>query len=256
VLDSVPPRPASARVADVVGNADVEWDTFDSAAYFDHNYGELRDDDKTIINLVTEHFGQTCRTGVGSAIDVGTGANLYPGLIMLPYSARVVLSERAHSNRVWLNHELAEPSGSWQEFWKRIAEDSPPHQRIRNPFDLLHRYARVERGNIFNLAAGQHDLGTMFFVAESITTRDDEFRRATGLFVNSLKPGAPFAAAFMRNSSGYYVAGQRFPACSINENDVEKALAPVARNVDIKTVESNDLRDGYCGMMVALGRRK
>jgi hypothetical protein len=238
------------------GNADFDWDTFDSAAYFEHNYGALRRDDEKIIELVTRHFERNVPPDwSGPAIDVGSGANLYPAMMMLPYASRVTLYERAYTNRVWLEKELIEPRPSWERFWSAIAEDRPEYQRINKPFDVLHRHAAVEKGNIFELKPGRYGIGTMFFVAESITTRESEFTRATRSFVNSLRPGAPFAAAFMQNSSGYIVGSQRFPACSINEDDVRKALAPVARKVEIEPIESHGLRDGYSGMLVAIGKR-
>ncbi|MBL7261663.1 SCO2525 family SAM-dependent methyltransferase [Paractinoplanes lichenicola] len=250
--------PPADVVTPLVGNGDVDWDTFDSQAYFSHNYGELRPDDARIIEIVAGFFERNApgRNAMRHAIDVGAGANLYPAMVMLPYSARVTLFERAYTNRVWLQHELAEPHGSWREFWDKIASGRPEYQPIRNPLGVLHDRAVVEKGSVFSMAPDRYDLGTMFFVAESITTRTDEFQRAARNFVRVLRPGAPFAAAFMRDSSGYVVKGQFFPACSIGPEDVEKALAPVARNVDIEMVESNDLREGYGGMMVATGRKK
>jgi hypothetical protein len=247
-------------IAGRVGNADFDWDTFDSNAYFDHNYKTLRTDDEKIIEIVadffTGFFAADTRKWRGRAIDVGAGANLYPALSMLPFAAEVVMYERAFTNRQWLAAELREPSPSWWEFWSHISLGRDPYQPMKDPFDLLSRRAQVVKGNIFALRPGQFDIGTMFFVAESITTRNDEFVRATQTFVNSLVPRAPFVAAFMRDSSGYRVGNRTFPACSVDERDVRQALDPVATGVKIQTVESNDLRDGYCGMMVATGRKR
>jgi len=175
---------------------------------------------------------------------------------MLPYAFRVTLYERAWTNRDWLSHSLEKPQDSWDQFWKAISHGRHHYDRITRPLELLADRANVAKGNVFDLKPGQYDLGTMFFVAESITTRDDEFRRAARLFVDTLKPGAPFAAAFMRNSSGYVVGKKSFPACMVSEDDVREALKPVARRVEIKTVDSHDLREGYGGMMVATGRKK
>jgi len=239
------------------GNADIEWDRFDSEAYFDHNYGHLRNDDRTIIKIVGDFFVRATKGAmVGDAIDVGAGTNLYPALTMLPYSSHVTLLERAHTNRLWLLRELDGPRKSWLDFWYEAAHGRSPYDPISDPLDVLHQRAKAVRGNVFALEEERYDIGTMFFVAESITTRTSEFRRAVRQFVRSLRKGAPFAAAFMRNSSGYYVGGQRFPACSIEEKDLVVALAPVARNVHISVVESDDLREGYCGMMVATGFKR
>ncbi|MCY1144552.1 SCO2525 family SAM-dependent methyltransferase [Actinoplanes sp. Pm04-4] len=245
------------NVAERSGNGEVDWDAFNSAAYFSHNYGELRADDTAIIEIVADFFdGNPPPSDMGRAIDVGSGANLYPAMVMLPYASQVTLVERSFTNREWLAAELGLPHRSWQLFWKVISAGRSAYAPIKEPMETLHGRVRVERGNVFSLAPERYDVGTMFFVAESITTRTDEFERATRLFVNALRRNAPFAAAFMRHSFGYDVAGKHFPACSINEDDVSRALAPVARNVMIERVTSEGLRPGYDGMIVATGRRK
>jgi hypothetical protein len=247
-------------VTEGIGNADFEWDDFDSTAYFAHNYGKLRADDAEIIKTVADFFEASHpRSNPGlraRAIDVGAGANLYPALTMLPFAAEVVLYERAFTNRQWLQAQLNAPCDSWWQFWKQVNAGRPAYETIRDPFDLLSRRASVVKGNIFSLRPGQYDMGTMFFVAESITHLYDEFVRATQSFVNSLRPRAPFAAAFMRNSSGYRVGNRSFPACSVDDHDVRQALGRVAHNVTIRTIDSYDLKDGYGGMMVATGRKR
>ena len=250
-------RVKSPRVGQGASNADVEWDSFDSDAYFEHNYGTLRADDAQIIKMVTDFFESTGPARwPGRAIDVGSGANLYPALSMLPFSTQVTLYERAFTNRSWLTAQMKHPHPSWLEFWRTISAGRPEYERINKPLDVLAERAEVAKGSVFALSPNQYDLGTMFFVAESITTRTDEFRRAARLFVDSLVPRAPFAAAFMRDSSGYLVGNQWFPACSINEKDVERSLAEIAVIEDIQVVNSLDLREGYCGMIVATGRKR
>jgi hypothetical protein len=60
----------------------------------------------------------------------------------------------------------------------------------------------------------------------------------------------------MRDSSGYIVGGQRFPACSIDENDVERCLSEVAVLDEVQVIPGNELREGYRGMIVATGRKR
>jgi hypothetical protein len=242
---------------DSLGNTDFAWDAFDSDEYFQRNYQSLRADDAQIINVVADFFHATGpEQWRQRALDVGSGANLYPALTMLPFAAEVTLCERSHRNREWLEQELARPHGSWGEFWREIGAHRPRYERITDPLDLLRHNAEVRKGNIFTLKPNQFDIGTMFFVAESITTRMTEFERATRAFVRSLVPKAPFAAAFMRGSTGYSVGPNRFGACSVTEEDVERCLATEALIKDIQIVESHDLRDGYTGMIVATGRKR
>ena len=97
----------------------------------------------------------------------------------------------------------------------------------------------------------------MFFVAESITQREREFNLALTNFIGMLKPGAPFAAAFMRESRGYRVAGIDFPAVSITPVDVEHRLEPLVDYLEVlPVVSSKPLREGYKGMILALGRKR
>jgi NNMT/PNMT/TEMT family protein len=242
---------------DTLGNQDFAWDAFDSAEYFQRNYESLRDDDAQIINMVADFFHATGpEQWRQRALDVGSGANLYPALTMLPFASEVTLCERSHRNRVWLEQELAQPHSSWKDFWRQIGAHRPQYDRIAEPLDLLKHNATVLKGNIFTLKPNQFDIGTMFFVAESITTRMAEFERATQAFVRSLVPKAPFAAAFMRRSTGYSVGPNQFGACSVTEQDVERCLATEALIKDIQIVESHDLRDGYSGMIVATGRKR
>jgi len=244
-----------------VGNDDAPWDGFDSDEYFAHNYGQLRHDDAQIIEIVADFFVHSFERSqprrMANAIDVGPGANLYPALTMLPFSSRVTLFERSHSNRQWLTGALAKPQPSWRDqFWRAIAAHRPAYQTIRDPLDVLAGRAEVTKGNVFALEPEQYDIGTMFFVAESITTQYDEFQRAAQHFIGSLFPGAPFAAAFMCRSEGYYVGSTFFPAYPVDVADVEACLAPIARLNQVVRIDSDDLRDGYSGMIVATGWKK
>lgn len=248
-----------------VCNRDVDWDEFNPNAYFAHNYGHLRPEDAEIIKIVTAFFGEALQgPPQGRAIDVGTGANLYPAMMMLPYASDLTLVEQSESNCRWIGEQLAQPHGSWTQFWNAVAEDRPAYQGIewaakqedKAVSAVMRKRATVVHDSLFDIKPDQYDLGTMFFVAESITTQMSEFEHATGLFVGSLKPDAPFAAAFMCDSSGYWVGDRNFPACSVIDEDVERALAQTAKDVKIYPVESKDLRDGYGGMIVATGRRK
>ena len=115
------------------------------------------------------------------------------------------------------------------------------------------------QGSIFDLPQSVYDIGTMFFVAESITSDAREFERAVHSFIGSLKPGAPFAAAFMKGSRGYQVDTESYPAVAIDTDRVKSCLAGVAYDYEIRVIELHEtdepLRDGYDGMILATGRR-
>jgi hypothetical protein len=235
-------------------NEEFPWDSFDPEWYLQHNYGQLRDDDHEILHDLADFFNDVRGTRLMHGIDVGTGSNLYPVLAMLPLCGSITLHERAKTNCRWLAFETARYSRLWDPFWDVLTR-RPLYQPIQDPRWAVHERTRVRRGSIFDLARGAYDIGTMFFVAESITERVDEFHRAVRCFLRSLRPNAPFAAAFMRNSDGYHVNGVRFPAVPITEDDVCRCLAGEGiRKATVRRIDSaHPLRDGV-GMVLVTGR--
>lgn len=240
---------------DVTGNADCAWDDFDPEWYVDHNYAEVREDDRRIIQLIRNFFGGITDQPPGRGIDVGAGPNLYPTMAMLPLCHEITLWERSLSNVTWLNRQVKDYSPSWDAFWDLLAHKRP-YTEIEDPRQALRERARVRKGDIYRLGRRQWDVGTMFFVAESITAKRKEFQHALEQFIRALKPGAPFAAAFMKNSTGYAVSKHRFPAVQVDELDVERCLSKLeCSSLKVRQIPSaTPLRTGYEGMILALGR--
>ncbi|GAA4683664.1 SCO2525 family SAM-dependent methyltransferase [Phytohabitans rumicis] len=233
-------------------NSSQPWDAFDTGWYLDHNYRTLRDDDQVIIDRIGDHFAATCGRFL-RGIDVGTGANLYPALAMLPYCDEITLWDRASSNVDWLRHEVMGYSRLWDKFWGELAGKAR-YRPVRDPRLELALVATVRQGDIFRLPTARWDIGTMFFVAESLSGERAEFELAMAKFVGCLVPGAPFAAAFMAHSQGYVVGERAFPAVPIVADDVARTLEAIAHNVDIHKIDTETpLRQGYDGMILALG---
>jgi hypothetical protein len=234
-------------------NSDINWDTFNSGWYQDHNYRTLRDDDRQIIERIRDYFANAGVTA-GRGVDVGAGANLYPALSMLPFCATLDLREFAASNVVWLKEQIESFDPSWDEFWA-VLRQNPAYAAVGDPRPALTRVATVHQASVFDLPARQWDLGTMFFVACSLSNDIAEFRRAVHCFVQSLVPDAPFAAAFMVKSQGYQVGDEWFPAVAIDKEEAAHCLAPVAYDVTVQPIETGSpLRNGYGGMILATGR--
>jgi hypothetical protein len=285
---SAPSRRGPARrdrgaQAEQHGNAQFDWhQSFDSKTYVRQNYLELRGDDREILTVMSEFFAEemsqrrrqreVAQAG-GRGIDVGSGANLYPALSMLPYCETVTCWEPGQRNCDWLRQQIREGySEVWDQYWAvlhRLPDYAEIGPRAR---DALRSRGKVVQRSVFELPTGVYDIGTMFFVAESITNYPAEFSRATQRFVRSLRPNAPFAAAFMRKSRGYFVGDNYFPAVEIDESDVRECLKGVTAeepHCEVIGRLSDDreesaaadepeskspLRSGYDGMILALGR--
>jgi len=239
-------------------NAQFPWNEFAAVDYCDHNYLDLRDDDKEILELVAAWFAQAAAgRPAGDAIDVGAGPNLYPSLAMLPHSRTLTLREYSTSNVEFLRKQSAELPERWEPFWD-VVSPGGRHGGFAEARELLAERARVEQGSIFDLPPSRWDMGAMFFVAESISQDPVEFESAVGHFVRALRPGSPYAAAFMEQSDGYEVAGVRFPATPVGLREVQYCLSALSTDLKVQRVEMRPapLRPGYTGMIVAVGRAR
>ncbi|MDI1465184.1 SCO2525 family SAM-dependent methyltransferase [Catellatospora sp. KI3] len=238
-----------------VNNAEYQWDLFDSESYQQSNYATLHELDQIMIPLLAQFFDKRELPEHARAIDVGPGANLYPAMAMLPFAETITLWEYSSANVDWLRQEISGYRPSWDDFWQALVRSCDRYRDIR-PAELLPRVVEIEKGSIFDLEEGRWDLGTMFFVAESITGMLEECAAATVKFVRSLRPGAPFVATFMEGSRGYVVGDQTFPAVEVTAQDVLGILRGVASDVTLYPVQSPQLfRHGYDGMMLVTGVR-
>jgi hypothetical protein len=253
------PKARKSVKSDIVApsnrNSDIDWNEFDPDAYEAHNYRTLRDDDRQIIGKIRDYFASA---GVSEAhgIDVGTGPNLYPALALLPFCDSLELRELSTPNVAWLGRQIKDYDDNWDQFWEVYRHD-PRYAQVVDPRARLADVASVRQASVFDLPARAFDVGTMFFLACSLSADIAEFRTAVHCFVRSLRPNAPFAAAFMEESEGYPAGDAWFPAVGIHSEEVSESLASVAYDIRIDriTAGGTPLRDGYSGaMLIAVGR--
>jgi hypothetical protein len=244
-----------------VKNAEVAWSAFDSIAYVDHNYRDLQAEDAEILPILRDHFASHFRNHRGRpvyGIDVGAGANLYPALSMLPWCDEITLYERAPSNVDYLDSQVDSYAKNWDQFWDALCGNKGYGALDTDPRERFRKVVKVQQGDIFDLEryAGRWSVGTMFFVAESMTSSLDEFTLGVECFMRALAPGAPFVAAFMEHSEGYRTGEQFFPACDVGENEVRDSLEPFADGLKVHRLETKAaVRDGYSGMILSYGWR-
>jgi hypothetical protein len=244
-----------------VRNDSVAWSEFDADEYWKFNYASILPEDREIIECASKFLIEACgiRSPYKRAVDVGAGANLYPSLLMLPWAEHIVLTEHApsSSNISWLRENLSDASGEWpwQPFWDLVA-DLPCYRAIDEPRRRLAAVQEVRAVSIFDLPPRTWDLGTMFFVADGMTTDEVEFKAALCAFLGALLPGSPFVMAFMEGSTGYEVHGVHFPAVRITRQSLDALLAelPVDSISILRTDNSvKRLRFGYDAMLLVTG---
>lgn len=249
----------AATEAAPAGNAEFQWDRFDSEAYFQHYYGEPHADDDLVVRRAASALAAAPPPGQSlDIVDVGTGPNLIPFLAALPRARRLTAWEFSASNVAWLRNELdrAEMRPQWRHFWRvaREAEGAPP-DLPDDPLPLLRARAVVRQGSVFDLPPRTWDAATMFFCAESITSRRDEFEAACAAFANSVRPGGLLVAAFLVRSGGYEIAGRAFPVLNLSADSIAEAFAVHATGLEAQCIGivEREIRSGYSGFVFLTG---
>ncbi|MFD6326757.1 SCO2525 family SAM-dependent methyltransferase [Streptomyces sp. NPDC058442] len=239
-------------------NADAPWSKFDPEVYVDLNYRTPLEVDLLIVRLLRDYFSRCFARGVPDSVrgvDVGAGANLYPALSMLPWCEKLLLLEYARPNVEYLERQASSEGydAVWDRFWDVLREADA--YRDLEPRSRFGEIVRVERANLLDLDGQRRwDIGTMFFVADSMSECPDEFRQGVRCFMDVLNEGAPFAAAFMKESVGYRVGEHWYPAHRVNEEQVRAGLEPFTTELEIHDLH-HMVRPGHEGMILALGRR-
>jgi SAM-dependent methyltransferase len=240
------------------GNADYQWAQFDSEAYFQHYYGEPHPDDELVIRCAVEAMKQARPTDAElDVVDVGTGPNLIPFFCALPRARRLTAWEFAESNVAWLEAEMRRPEmrPQWRHFWAVTREAYRPALLPEDPMPILRAKCIVRQGSIFELPERSWDAATMFFCAESITERQDEFEAACAAFARCVRPGGTLAAAFLVRSSGYVVADRRFPVLRLSAESIERVFAQHAHSIKAERIGivEREIRSGYAGFVFLTG---
>jgi hypothetical protein len=239
-------------------NADYRWAEFDSEAYFQHYYGEPHPDDDRVIRLAVAAIKSAPPLGAKlDIVDVGTGPNLISLFCALPRARRLTVWEYAESNIAWLEAELArdEMRPQWSHFWSVAREAYLPEFHLpENPMPLLRERCLLRRGSIFELPNRRWQAATMFYCAESITERQDEFEAACAAYARCVRRGGTLAAAFLARSTGYAVNANRYPALSLSAESTVNVFAPFADGLKAEAVVGErEVRSGYSGFIFLTG---
>jgi hypothetical protein len=255
-----PEQSRSEKRADPgLGNADFRWAEFDSEAYFQHYYGESHPDDDAVVRSAVAAMKLALPAGNDlNVVDVGTGPNLIPLFCALPRAAKLTAWEYAPSNIAWLAAELAQDNirPQWRHSWS-VARDAylPDYVLPDDPLPLLRAKTALHQGSIFDLPERAWDAATMFFCAESITGRQDEFEVACAAYARCVKPGGMLAAAFLVGTSRYVVAGRQFPILSLSADSIERSFARHATDIKAEKIGivDHEIRSGYSGFVFLTG---
>lgn len=221
-----PSEPAGAHF-----NRDVAWNGFDTDGYLADNYAHLHDFDRRIIIALSPYYRALPTAGLASSLDVGTGPNLYPLMLAAGASRRLEVLEHSAANVAYLDRVRghgADPS--WTPFWDLCRHLNP---ELPAELDPVLRGLTIQHGDAFDLPVHQHELVSMFFMAESVTGDLDEFQQLCHRFASAATPGGHLVAAFMAGMPSYHLGGQTLPSLPLDQHTLQTIMQPVAEHLQI-----------------------
>ena len=231
----------------------------DPDTYFAHYYEEPHPDDDVVLRLACAAIKDSQPAGLLSCIDVGTGANLYPLFAALPRAASLTAWEYAKPNVDWLKKELAE-SGKrpqWQHFWQVVNDSYPANAELSaDPIAALRTKTTIHQGSIYDLPERAWDVATMFFCAEAVSDKREEFDRACSCFARCVRVGGTLVAAFLLNSKSYVLDGRRYSVMTLTEGSLMRTFAGLATELKLRKIGivEKEVRSGYTGMALLTGK--
>ena len=113
-------------------------------------------------------------------------------------------------------------------------------------------------GDACSLPVSWYGLGSMNFVAESVTEDPTEFGAICRAFVHAVRPGAPLVASFMENMGRYRIAGgPLWPGYPVTGEMIREVFAEVTVDLRVTRIDADpDLPEwGYTGMVLMSARR-
>jgi predicted RNA methylase len=247
------------------------WDQFDVLQYVDQWYG------KQVLNvdreLITGIIGVMRQLDVEPdtwrrAADVGAGPNLFPGMLLAPFvrngtsgDGRLDLIELGQPNLTYLRDVIqggtdsGVPTDIWDKFEQVMIGESDVWEGALN---RLRRVARVMPGDVYGLPPETYDAVSSFFVAESISDSVDECRLAIAKLIAATRPGGFIMVGHMLESEGWHAGEEVFyPAVPLTVDNLREIYAGHLDSLRvIHPSLTPEVRDGYTGAAVVVGRKK
>ena len=118
---------SAVTIGDGAGrDADLDRDRWPVPTYLAENYRELHRSDAAVIARHSAFYRGLAPGGVGRAVEVGAGPNLYPLFLAAGAARRIDAVDRSAAGLAYLRRQLADgPDPTWLPFWERCRALNP-----------------------------------------------------------------------------------------------------------------------------------
>lgn len=256
----VAPSPNSATTRD--------WALFDPVAYLDEYYGDVGDENLSLLRFLGEGFQQLPKGGV--MLDFGGGPTIYPLISAANRVDEIHFADYVDSNieevRRWI---AADPLAfDWDPFILKALEleygapcsAADVESRATLIRQRVTRLVRCDASQSppVSKAHESYDVVLTNFCAESATSEREQWQSYMRNIVSTLKPGGWLLMSALEGASRYSVGPRFFPAVDISRDDLVEALEengfPASR-IEVGQVPADRPTREYSGLLLARAQK-
>ena len=229
-----------------------DWDRFDPYTYLEDNYKTVHSADVITMARMVEKYMEIGKND-NVILEVGSGPNLLPILIALPFAKSITVIEYGQINLDYLNLCKNHIPIVFKK-WIKVLKYLYPQIYQRFNFSIeIQKKLNINFGTVYALPSDCYDIVSMHYVVESITNEKNQFDKGCKSVSNALVHGGTLMASFMLGSNGYSVSELNFPAIGIEVMDIHKSFGGFMR--DLQFIKSKSIRKGYDGIANLIAKK-
>lgn len=244
------------------------FDTFDPRGYLNEYYSSIDFENNALLKFYVDCYKNMSPTT--TLLEFGGGPTIYASIAAAPKVKEIHFCDCVNANleevKLWKN--TSTNAFNWNLFIQRVLEhEGIKHitlQQIENRAELLRKklttflYCDAFQKQPLGYKSDKlYDIVQTNFVAESVTTSKKEWRNILKNITSLIKPGGTLILSAIKNSSYYHIDKKRFPAVSVNEEDLVKTLKRLGfdKLEIVRTIDANKPYRGYDGFIFIKARR-
>ncbi len=248
------------------------FDQFSPADYLREYYSEVGQENDELLRFFAD-IAPSIPAGE-DLLEYGGGPTVYQLLSFAPIVGGIVFGDYLAENLDAVARWMEGRPGAHD--WAPFARAALRHEgRSADTHEVEHRLDLVRRRirtlcRVDALAEAQRELRadrfaivSTNFVAESIATTPDEWRRALGAIADNVRPGGHLAMTAIRNADRWRVGDHWFPALPVDADEIRSTLGDLGHRIehlleiDAEILDPADPHyEGYDGMIFCLSRSR
>jgi SAM-dependent methyltransferase len=253
----------------MVSEASTNWADFEPRAYLDEYYADVGPENVALLRFFSRAFRGLSADSV--LMDLGSGPTIYSLISAAALVREIHVCDYLDANleevRAWLRGDRS--AWDWTEFVATALRlesgaDALPPRVGKREGAIRKCVTRVIRCDISRLMplgepVRTYDVVVTNFCAESITDDKEAWQGYLRNIGSVLRPGGRLVITALKGATSYSVGTRLFPAVSVTDEDLWRALIDtdfVSESVSVESVPADRPHRKYQGILLALATKR